>query len=66
MENLDENKIQEMEGVVQNFYDLVKLSPVDKCDTLLSFVTDFDLEPHLAEGREIDLLSLLDLNKTDN
>jgi|LauGreDrversion4_2_1035121.scaffolds.fasta_scaffold46069_2 hypothetical protein len=55
-----------MEGVVQNFYDLVKVSPVDKSEALLSFVTDFDLEPHLAEGREIDLVSLLGLNKTNN
>lgn len=66
LENLDESKIQEIESHVQNFYEIVKNTPASQSDKLLSFVSDFDLEPHLAEEKEIDLISILGLNITDN
>ncbi len=59
-----------MEALVQNFYELVKTSPAKDAEKLLSFVNDIDIEPYLAEGKDLDLASLLGLNsehaKTDN
>jgi glutaminase len=64
MENFNENSINEMENLVQQFYDLTKTSSIDDSEKLKKF-NNIDLEELMEENGslEIDLKSLLGIDK---